>query len=110
MNIEKNPTFNLIFTIFLWSLPRFPYVSIEGAASRWDHMTSEASHDAVVMVAPMMQWASQPFQDKSADLWVVMLSDHNVMYSGMMETSYKAVAVTLKLIFPFPLKVFHLVI
>ena len=45
------------------------------------------------MVAPMEQWASQPFQEKSADLWVVMLSDHNEKYSDIMEISYKAFAV-----------------
>ena len=37
------------------------------------------------MVAPMEQWASQPFQDKSADLCIVMPSDHNEKYSDMME-------------------------
>ena len=55
------------------------------------------------MVVPMEQWASQPIQDKSADLWVVMLSDHNEMYSDRMERSYKAFAVTFELKFPFPL-------
>ena len=55
------------------------------------------------MVVPMEQWASQPFQDKSADLGVVMLSDHNEKYSDRMERSYKAFAVTFKLKFPFPL-------
>ena len=56
------------------------------------------------MVVPMEQWAGQPFQDKSADLWVVMLSDHNEKYSDRMERSYKAFAVTFELRFPFPLK------
>ena len=55
------------------------------------------------MVVPMEQWAGQPFQDKSADLWVVMLSDHNEKYSDRMERSYKAFAVTFELRFPFPL-------
>ena len=55
------------------------------------------------MVVPMEQWASQPFQDKSADLWVVMLCDHNEKYSDRMEISYKAFAVTFELRFPFPL-------
>ena len=55
------------------------------------------------MVVPMEQWASQPFQDKSADLWVVLLSDHNEKYSDRMERSYKAFAVTFELGFPFPL-------
>ena len=55
------------------------------------------------MVVPMEQWASQPFQDKSADLWVVLLSDHNEKYSDRMERSYKAFAVTFELRFPFPL-------
>ena len=55
------------------------------------------------MVVPMEQWASQPFQDKSADLWVVMLFDHNKKYSDRMERSYKAFAVTFELRFPFPL-------
>ena len=57
------------------------------------------------MVVPMEQWAGQPFQDKSADLWVVMLSDHNEKYSDRMERSYKAFAVTFELRFPFPLTV-----
>ena len=57
------------------------------------------------MVVPMEQWAGQPFQDKSADLWVVMLSDHNEKYSDRMERSYKAFAVTFELRFPFPLRV-----
>ena len=57
------------------------------------------------MVVPMEQWAGQPFQDKSADLWVVMLSDHNEKYSDRMERSYKAFAVTFELRFPFPLMV-----
>ena len=52
----------------------------------------------------MVQWASQSFQDKSADLWVVMLSDHNEKYSYIMEISYKAFAVTFELRFPFPLR------
>ena len=56
------------------------------------------------MVVPMEQWAGQQFQDKSADLWVVMLSDHNEKYSDRMERSYKAFAVTFELRFPFPLK------
>ena len=56
------------------------------------------------MVVPMEQWAGQPFQDKSADLWVVMLSDHNEKYSDRMERSYKAFAVTFELRFPFPLR------
>ena len=102
---KKSPTLDLVFTTFLWSLPKFPYVSIEWAAWRWDHMTSWASHDALVMVVPMEQWAGQPFQDKSADLWVVMLSDHNETYSDRMERSYKAFAVTFELRFPFPLKI-----
>ena len=55
------------------------------------------------MVVPMEQWAGQPFQDESADLWVVMLSDHNEKYSDRMERSYKAFAVTFELRFPFPL-------
>ena len=55
------------------------------------------------MVVPIEQWASQPIQDKSADLWVVMLSDHNEKYSDRMERSYKAFAVTFELRFPFPL-------
>ena len=55
------------------------------------------------MVVPMEQLASQPFQDKSADLWVVMLSDQNEKYSDRMERSYKAFAVTFELRFPFPL-------
>ena len=58
------------------------------------------------MVVPMEQWAGQPFQDKSADLSVVMLSDHNEKYSDRMERSYKAFAVTFELRFPFPLN-FH---
>ena len=101
---KKSPTLDFVFTTFLWSLPRFPYVSIEWAVWRCDHMTSQASHDALVMVVPMEQWASQPFQDKNADLWVVMLSDHNEKYSDRMERSYKAFAVTFELRFPFPLK------
>ena len=56
------------------------------------------------MVVPMEQWAGQPFQDESADLWVVMLSDHNEKYSDRMERSYKAFAVTFELRFPFPLR------
>ena len=56
------------------------------------------------MVVPMEQWASQPFQDKSADLWVVMLFDHNEKYSDRMERFYKAFAVTFELRFPFPLR------
>ena len=55
------------------------------------------------MVVPMEQWASQPFQDKSADLGVVMLFDHNEKYSDRMERSYKAYPVTFELRFPFPL-------
>ena len=55
------------------------------------------------MVAPMEQWASQTFQDKSADLGVVLLSDHSEKYSDMMERFYKAFAVTFELRFPFPL-------
>ena len=58
------------------------------------------------MVVPMEQWAIQPIQDKSADLWVVMLSDHNEKYSDRMERSYKAFAVTFELRFPFPLSNF----
>ena len=100
---KKSPTLDLVFTTFLWSLPKFPYVSIEWATWSWDHMTSWASHDALVMVVPMEQWAGQPFQDKSADLWVVMLSDHNEKYSDRMERSYEAFAVTFELRFPFPL-------
>ena len=61
-------------------------------------MTSLASHDALVMVVPMEQWAGQLFHDKSADLWVVILSDHNEKYSDRMERSYKAFAVTFELI------------
>ena len=57
------------------------------------------------MVVPMEQWASQPFQDKSADLWAVMLSDQNEKYSDRMERSYKAFAVTFELRFPFPLRI-----
>ena len=56
------------------------------------------------MVVPTELWASQPFQDKSADLWVVMLSDRNEKYSDRMERSYKAFAVTFELRFPFPLR------
>ena len=59
------------------------------------------------MGVPMEQWASQPIQDKSVDLWVVMLSDHNEKYSDMMERSYKAFAVTFELRFPFPLTYFN---
>ena len=59
------------------------------------------------MVVPMEQWASQPFQDESADLWVVMPSDHNEKYSDMMKSSYKAFAVTFELRFPFPLMIYH---
>ena len=59
------------------------------------------------MVVPMEQWASQPLQDKSADLWVVMLSDHNEKYSDRMERSYKGFAVTFELRFPFPLKMIN---
>ena len=55
------------------------------------------------MVVPMEQWAGQSFQEKSADLWVVMFSDHNEKYSDRMERSYKAFAVTFELKFPFPL-------
>ena len=55
------------------------------------------------MVVPMEQWASQPIQDKSADLGVVMLSDHNEKYSDRMERPYKAFAVTFELRSPFPL-------
>ena len=58
------------------------------------------------MVVPMEQWTSQPFQDKSADLWVVMLFDHNEKYSDRMERFYKAFAVTFELRFPFPLRCF----
>ena len=54
------------------------------------------------MVVPMEQCASQPFQDKSADLSVAMLSDHNEKCSDRMERSYKAFAVTFELRFPFP--------
>ena len=56
------------------------------------------------MVVPMEQWAGQPFQDKSADWSVVMLSDHNEKYSDRMERSYKAFAVNVELRFPFPLR------
>ena len=59
------------------------------------------------MVVPMEQWASQPIQDRSADLWVVMLSDYSEKYSDRMERSYKAFAVTFELRFPFPLRIFH---
>ena len=59
------------------------------------------------MVVPMEQWASQPFQDKSADLWVVMLCDHNEKHSDRMERSYKAFAVTFELRFPFPLTILN---
>ena len=55
------------------------------------------------MVVPMEQWASQPIQDKSADLSVAMLSNHNEKYSDRMERSYKAFAVTFEPRFPFPL-------
>ena len=55
------------------------------------------------MVVPMEQWASQPFQDKSTDLSVAMLSDHNKKYSDRMESSCKAFAVTFELRFPFRL-------
>ena len=55
------------------------------------------------MVAPMEQWASQILKDKSADLWVVMHSDHSEKYSDMMTIFYKAFAVTFELRFPFPL-------
>ena len=60
------------------------------------------------MVVPE-QWVGQPFQDKSADLWVVMLSDHNEKYSDRMERSYKAFAVTFELKLPFPLTYWDLV-
>ena len=56
------------------------------------------------MVAPMEQWASQTLKDKSADLWVVMHSDHNEKDSDMMKIFYKAFAVTFELRFPFPLR------
>ena len=56
------------------------------------------------MVVPMEQWASQTFQDKSTDLWVVMHSDLSEMYSDMMERFYEAYAVTFEPRFPFPLK------
>ena len=59
------------------------------------------------MVALMDLWASQTFQDESADLWVVMLSDHNEKYSDMMERFYKAFAVTFELRFPVPLISLH---
>ena len=55
------------------------------------------------MVVPMEQWASQTFQDKSTDLWVVMHSDLSEMYSDMMERFYEAYAVTFEPRFPFPL-------
>ena len=54
------------------------------------------------MVVPMGQSAGQPFQDKSGDWTVVMLSDHNEKYSDRMERSYKAFAVNFELRFPFP--------
>ena len=57
----------------------------------------------MVLVAPMEQWASQPFQGKSADFWVIMHSDHSEKYSDMMERFYKAIAVTFELSLPFPL-------
>ena len=60
------------------------------------------------MMVPMEQWASQPIQDKSADLWVVRLSDHNEKYSDRMVRSYKAFAVTFELRFPFPLRYYLL--
>ena len=59
------------------------------------------------MVASIEQWASQPFQDESADLWVVMPSDHDEKYSDMMKSSYKAFAVTYELGFPFSLMIYH---
>ena len=40
---KKSPNLDLVFTTFLWSLPRFPYVSIEWAVWRCDHMTSQAT-------------------------------------------------------------------
>ena len=55
------------------------------------------------MVVPVEKWASQPYQDKSADLSVAMLSDHNEKYSDGMEKSCKAFAVTFEPRFPFPL-------
>ena len=55
------------------------------------------------MVAPMEQWTNQIFQDKCADLWVVMHSGHSEKYSDMMGRFYKAFAVTFELRFPFPL-------
>ena len=57
------------------------------------------------MVAPMGQWASQTFQDKCADLSVVMHSTHGRKYSDMMERVYKAFAMTFELRFPVPLNV-----
>ena len=57
------------------------------------------------MVVPIEQWASQPIQDKSADLWAIMPSDHNEKYSYRMEKSYKAFAVTFELRLPFPLRI-----
>ena len=42
----------------------------------------------------MEQWASQTFQDKSPDLWVIMHSDHSEKYSVVMEKFYSASAVT----------------
>ena len=49
------------------------------------------------------QRASQAFQDKGADLWVVMYSDLSERYSDVMERFYKAFAVTFDLRFSFPL-------
>ena len=59
------------------------------------------------MVVPIEQWSSQPSQDKSADI-VVMLSDHNEKYSDGMEKSYKAFAATFELRFPFPLRIYSI--
>ena len=53
------------------------------------------------MVAPMEQWASQTFQDKNVDLWVVMHSDHSEKYSDIMEKSIKHLLWLLSLSFPF---------
>ena len=79
----------------------FPLSGLYEDGTTWRH--KHPMH-ALVMVVPMEQWAGQPFQDESADLWVVMLSEHNEKYSDRMERSYKPFAVTFELRFPFPLK------
>ena len=55
------------------------------------------------MVAPMEHQASQTIQDKSADLWVVVHSDHSEKYWDMMGIFLKAYALSFQLRFPFPL-------